>query len=103
MTVAKRGTLPWSAILVHVTVIRATTGTPRPFNDFYPTTNVYMLGAKFRECVCVLMQGTVIISSHEIRPTLFGYSLFHAHTIVLYTLYWIISFFILFYFHIQWF
>lgn len=29
-----------AAILVHVTVIRATTGTPRPFNDFYPLANV---------------------------------------------------------------
>ena len=26
--------------MVHVTVIRATTGTPRPFNDFYPLANV---------------------------------------------------------------
>lgn len=41
MTVAKRGALSTvAAILVHVTVIRATTGMPRPFNDFYPLANV---------------------------------------------------------------
>ncbi|KAL2742792.1 hypothetical protein V1477_008281 [Vespula maculifrons] len=41
MTVAKRGALSAvAAILVHVTVIRATTAMPRPFNDFYPLANV---------------------------------------------------------------
>lgn len=58
MTVAKRGASRLAAILVHVTVIRATTGTPRPFNDFYPLANVLYV----RTCeispvyVCVFVQ-----------------------------------------------
>lgn len=69
--------------MVHVTVIRATTGTPRPFNDFYPLANVLYVRAKFlpRMCTCGCLlyvcvcvgscalvypphtRGTVIISS----------------------------------------
>lgn len=41
--------------MVHVTVIRATTGTPRPFNDFYPLANVLYVRAKFLSCMCVYL------------------------------------------------
>jgi len=70
-----------AAILVHVTVIRATTGTPRPFNDFYPLANVLYVRTCEISLVCMylckdvwvyiprLQRGTVIISSpSEITP-----------------------------------
>lgn len=42
-----------AAILVHVTVIRATTGTPRPFNDFYPLANVLYVRTCEISLVCI--------------------------------------------------
>lgn len=74
MTVAKRGALSAAAILVHVTVIRATTGTPRPFNDFYPLANVPRVCTCEISRVCAAISlpctgSTVIISSPgEITP-----------------------------------
>jgi len=52
-----------AAILVHVTVIRATTGTPRPFNDFYPLANVlYVHTCEISPVyVCVFVQGCVAV------------------------------------------
>lgn len=41
--------------MVHVTVIRATTGTPRPFNDFYPLANVLYVRNFSLVCVCVCL------------------------------------------------
>lgn len=69
-----------AAILVHVTVIRATTGMPRPFNDFYPLANVPYVRTCEISLVCMylckdvwvciprLQRGTVIISSPSESP-----------------------------------
>lgn len=80
--------------MVHVTVIRATTGTPRPFNDFYPLANVphvrtcEISRVSVRVCVCVRAcvypshtRGTVIISSSpgQITPGTSSSKGYHGH------------------------